>query len=92
MTAPQDKVLTEDRLDSLEKFREDAERQFREAFPAGDHHGHRRYHELMIEQIEETRRLRIAVKEKIISGLAWVVIIAIGIAVWQWVKREMSLP
>jgi hypothetical protein len=41
-----------ERLDSLESWRKDMERRFAEAFPGGDHVGHCRYHDLMIEGID----------------------------------------
>ena len=40
-------------------------------FPSGDIDGHRRYHEVMIENLAEKRRLRIAIQEKTVSGLVW---------------------
>ena len=53
------------------------------AFPAGDIEGHRRYHEVMIEDIESRKRLTQAIIEKTISGLVWAAVVGIGIAVWH---------
>lgn len=75
-------IATGERLDSLERWREDVDRRFAEAFPGGDHVGHCRYHALMIEQLEERRRLRRAIVEKTISGLVWSFIVGAAIAVW----------
>lgn len=53
------------------------------AFPAGDAEGHRRYHDLIIQKTEETRRLRIAIQEKTISALIWSVVVAGGALLWK---------
>lgn len=53
------------------------------AFPAGDIEGHRRYHEVMIETLAERRRLRIAIQEKTISALVWIVIVWTASAIWS---------
>lgn len=62
----------------------------RGAFVDGDLEGHRRYHQTMIELLEERRRLSAAVKEKTISGLVWVIILAVGTALWEEVKRKLG--
>lgn len=53
------------------------------AFPAGDMDGHRRYHEMMIEELEEKRRLRRAIKEKTVAGLIWAAIVWLGVAAFE---------
>lgn len=52
------------------------------SYPSGDVDGHRRYHELIIENTEEKRRLRYAIKEKTYAGLVWAAIV--GLAVYFW--------
>lgn len=87
--------MTDERLDSLERFRdvdfknwrEDMERRFAEAFPGGDHVGHCRYHRLMIEDIESRKKLRQAILEKTLSGLLWSVIAGGGIVLWYAVLK-----
>jgi hypothetical protein len=79
---PRAETMTDERLDSLERWREDLERRFAEAFPGGDHMGHCRYHTLMIEDIDARKRLRQAVLEKTISALVWGFIVAIGATLW----------
>lgn len=79
-------TMTDERLDSLERWRDDMEQRFAEAFPGGDHVGHCRYHALMIEEIDAKKRLRQAVIEKSIAGLVWSTMIFIGIAAWSYVK------
>lgn len=88
--------LTDQRLEDLERFRDidfknwqsDVERRFAEAFPGADHVGHCRYHQLMIEDIDAKKRLRQAVLEKTISGLVWSLVVALGVAAWQWIKGQ----
>lgn len=90
MASAREEAMTDERLDSLERWRDvefkdwqkDIERRFAEAFPGGDHVGHCRYHELMIEHTEEVRRLRRAIIEKTASGLVWGVLVALGATLW----------
>ena len=72
--------------EDLEELRTD----FVKAFPAGDFDGHRRYHELLVEQLEERRRLRIAIQEKTMSALAWSVMVALGAAIWHEIQRALG--
>lgn len=51
---------------------------YSKAFAGNDLDGHRRYHEAVIERTAELRRLRVAIQEKTISGLVWVVILWLG--------------
>lgn len=85
-----DEAMTDERIESLERRMDVVEKTLTEAFPQGDHVGHRRYHELMIEQIEERRRLRRAVLEKSIAGLVWAAIVALGVAVWAYLKAQFG--
>jgi hypothetical protein len=81
---------TGERLDSLEAWQKDLERRFAEAFPGGDHVGHCRYHQLMIEDIDAKKRLREAIVQKTIAGLVWGAMIGLGIAVWQYIKSLLG--
>ncbi len=60
---------------------------FNKSFPAGDHEGHCRYHDAIIERTAEIKKLRMAIQEKTISALIWSAILGIGIAVWHEVQR-----
>lgn len=80
----------EDRLEELERWRSDMEKRFADAFPGGDHVGHCRYHDLMIEDIDSRKRLRQAVMEKTVSGLVWAFVVAVAIAGWQWIKAQLK--
>lgn len=53
------------------------------AFPAGDFEGHRRYHQSLIDVLEERRALYRSLKEKSIMGIIWAAVVWIGIAVWH---------
>lgn len=55
-----------------------------QAFPGGDAEGHRRYHQVQIEMLDERRRLRVAIQEKTISGLLWAALVAAGTAVYHY--------
>lgn len=85
-----EETRTDERLDSLERWREDIDKRFSEAFPGGDHAGHCRYHMLMIEDIDARKRLRQAVMEKTIAGLVWGSLAAIAIGMWQYVKTLLK--
>lgn len=61
------------------------------AFPAGDIDGHKRYHEAIIRSYEERRRLRIAIQEKTISGLFWVVVLGTGTCIVNEIKRRLGI-
>lgn len=39
-------AMTDERLDSLERWKDEMEKRFADAFPGGDHVGHCRYHSL----------------------------------------------
>ena len=74
------------RLDKMEAANKQAREDItvlKGAFPDGDVEGHKRYHQTMIQMLEEKRQLRQAVKEKTISGLVWLAIVGIGTAVWH---------
>lgn len=79
-----------ERLEELERWRAEMEKRFADAFPGGDHVGHCRYHDLMIEAIEEKRRLRRAVQEKTIAGLVWAGIVGLAFAVWHYLKALLK--
>jgi hypothetical protein len=84
MSGTREDVITDERLDTLERWRDEMDAKFEAAFPGGDHVGHCRYHDAQIELLHERRRLRIAVQEKTISGLVWSLIVAGAVAVWNF--------
>jgi hypothetical protein len=82
--------VSDERIDQLERWREDMEKRFAESFPGGDHVGHCRYHQLMIEGIDAKKRLREAILQKTIAGLVWGAMIGLGLAVWQYIKSLLK--
>ena len=62
------------------------------AFPGADPESHRRAHEIMMEQLEEKRKLRKAIQEKTLSGLVWAFMIWLGLAILTRLKIELGLP
>lgn len=61
------------------------------AFPGADVDGHRRYHDLIIENTAEKRRLRIAILERSYSGAVWALIIFMALAAWNYFKDLLGL-
>ena len=60
------------------------------AFPSGDIDGHRRYHEVMISDIESRKKLTQAIIEKTISGLIWSLVVGLGISIWHELLRALG--
>lgn len=81
---------TMDDLDGLNRRVDELERQFKEAFPHGDYAGHCRYHEIQIEILLARRKLIAAVTEKTIGGIVFAIVVAVALALWQWVKDEVK--
>jgi hypothetical protein len=84
-----DPVMTGERLDALERWRADIEKRFADAFPGADHVGHCRYHQLMIEDLAERKKLRQAVMEKTVAGLIWAIVMGLAIATWQYIVKSV---
>lgn len=57
---------------------EDNHKDMKEAFPAGDFDGHCTYHEFMIEEARDRKKLIALIKEKTIGGLIWIFIVFIA--------------
>lgn len=85
-----DPVMTDERLEALERWKDEFEGKFKSAFASGDHEGHRQYHEMMMEAQRDRKRLIAAVKEKTISGLIWAGVVMVGLALWQWIKTQVK--
>ena len=81
-----DQVMTDERLDSLERRMDIVEKWQKDAVPNGDHVGHSRYHQLMIDDIEARKKLRQAVLEKTVAGLVWAVIVFAGVMALSYIK------
>lgn len=57
------------------------------AFPANDTEGHRRYHQLIIDNTEAKRALTKAIKEKTISGILWSVVVWAASEAWSYLPK-----
>ena len=79
-----------DKMDAMEAQQLDLARRFAEAFAGGDHIGHCRYHMLMIEEIENKKRMTQAIKEKTISGLIWGALVFVGLAILAYFQKLFS--
>lgn len=91
-SGPPEEVLTDERLDSLEHRMDKVEKWQTDAVPAGDHVGHCRYHQLMIEGIEGRKRLRQAIIEKTIPGLILAFLGFLALAAWAYFKSLVVKP
>lgn len=81
-----------DKQDAISKQTADLAQRFADAFPGGDHVGHCRYHELMIDDIDGRKKLRDAVMEKTVAGLVWAIIVGIAIACWHYLNSLWGKP
>ena len=63
---------------------------FVRAFPSGDLEGHRRYHELMIEDIQTRKRLIGAITEKALGGIVLGAVAFLAAAVMFYLKAQLS--
>lgn len=62
-----------------------------EAFPGGDVDGHRRYHQLLIDNQQEMRKLVLAIKEKFLVALLWSLCVFLVVAAWEYIKVKLGL-
>lgn len=65
-------------------------REFKNAFPEGDATGHRAYHDTVMKELERRAKFRDAVIEKSLAGLVWMMLVAFGTAVWQYIKDHLK--
>ena len=70
--------LVREVLNIQERILETQEKLVSSAFVDGDTDSHRRYHEEIVRRNEELRRLRMAIQEKTLSALIWVVVVWLG--------------
>lgn len=68
----------EERVDVVEK-----------GFPDGDIAGHARYHQMVMDEYLEKRRIRQAVVEQVVKGSVWALLLAAAGAVWTYIKEHM---
>jgi hypothetical protein len=61
-----------------------------DAFPGGDPHGHRAYHELQIKQADGWDKIKGEVLSKFLTSGLWVAAAWLAFAVWQTFKSEVT--
>jgi hypothetical protein len=78
------------RLETIEAMHDDLKGDVAHAlsgFPGEDPDGHRRYHEAKIKLTEERAELYKAVRERLVSGVAWGALVGIGMLIWWFVTH-----
>jgi hypothetical protein len=60
-----------------------------DAFPAGDPHGHRAYHELQIKQSDGWDKIKGEVLSKFLTSGLWIAAAYLAFAVWQAFKQDI---
>jgi hypothetical protein len=60
-----------------------------DAFPAGDPHGHRAYHELQIKQADGWDKIKGDILSKFLTGGLWLAAGYLDFAVWQAFKQDL---
>lgn len=58
-------------------------------FPDGDLDGHRRYHELLIEEALERKRMRSAIFIHVAKSSTWAVIVGLLVLLWVGFKERI---
>jgi hypothetical protein len=66
------------------------ERMFASALPAGDAESHRRAHESWMEEQQEAKAIKRAVRERVVSGIVWGAVVAIGAALWAYLQSQLK--
>jgi hypothetical protein len=61
-----------------------------DAFPGGDPHGHRMYHELQIKQSDGWDKIKGEIISKFLTGGLWLAAGWLAFAVWQAFKSEVT--
>jgi hypothetical protein len=73
------------RFDKLEAL-------LKSGFPGGDPEEHRRYHDEVIDFMRERRDLWKAIREKTIPALVWSGLLAVGSAIYHYIKTKLGAP
>ena len=69
---------------------EELERMIRASFAGGDYEGHRRYHENVIQEQQDRRKMRSAIIEQVIKGSVWALLVTVGAACWQYLRDHLK--
>jgi hypothetical protein len=78
------------RMARISEQLEELRAEMNKGFANDDPDGHRRHHELLIEREAQRVKLRNAIIEKTLSGLVWMFLCWIGIAIWQHFLNSVS--
>lgn len=79
------------KYDSLHKEMVALSAAVKTAFPDGDLDGHRRYHEILIEEAMERKRMRSAIFIHVAKSSTWAVIAGLVVLVWIGLKEKIGL-
>jgi hypothetical protein len=60
------------------------------AFPGKDSGAHCRYHQLLIEEMTERKKIRSAVLEQVIKGSVWALLVAAGTGLFTFAKEHFK--
>ena len=63
---------------------------FSDAFPDGDPHGHRMYHERSIKTADQWSKFKMGLVDKLAAGGAWAILGFVALALWDYFKREVQ--
>ena len=74
----------------LEERIEDLEEGMKRIVPNQDYEGHSMYHQMLIDKERRRAKLVDSIVEKTLSGLIWSAVLAVGLAVWSYIKLELK--
>lgn len=74
----------------VEDIKKHFDQRFNDAFPNGDPHGHRMYHERSIHDADKWSKIKGAVTEKLLTGGVWLLVAFIAMAIWEALKKEVA--
>lgn len=60
------------------------------AFPNGDAHGHRRAHDMLINDFRARQKMKEDTLAKIVTGVAWAIVVGVGYAIWLAIKAQVQ--
>jgi hypothetical protein len=73
------------RVSELEERMEEVEK----GFPNSDYAGHARYHQAIIEEYLEKKKLKSAVIEQLVKGSVWSLLLAAAAAAGTYIKEHV---
>jgi hypothetical protein len=64
--------------------------QILKGFPEGDPDGHRRYHEEVIQQMSERRKLRQEILTHLLKASSWPALAGVCYVLWKYFKSQVT--